>query len=286
MTKIVLSLVLSIVLAGGTAAGLVLAGRSREPCRSCTNLEGDLAAVGEELQSLREDTRSLLEEMRRRPLETRQEPRVAPTPVAARGAEGEAGEIIAAVRPDELTQYVLSALVEDRKQQEAERQERREEERARQETRRQEQEALKEGPYDRYNLKVNSLAKVLELNNSQSQAYHALLTESRDKLKQIRNLAQETPAVSTETTPQGEEKGRSRGREQWQKLREVTESVQKEFAERVQMIFSPVQLETYNQLSDSARSFLGVGSVSGGERGEGEAFGGRGGFGPRGRGGR
>ncbi len=274
MSKIVVSVMFSLVLAGGLVTGLVLAGRSKDSCRTCERTGEELALVRDELAALREDTRGLLREVHRIQSLPRAESVTGSEQLAnPAGADRPASDEVAlADRPEEIKGYLLAALEQDRKQREEERQQQREQQKEeakqRAEAKRQEQAELKEGPYDKFNVKVNSAAKALGLSESQKQAYYELLKSSREKVSEARKSA------STEVKAEGAsaESGKGKGREEFKKMREVMESAQKDFAAQVQAILSPAQLETYKSLPDGAHSFLSLGSVS--ESGDGNRSGG------------
>jgi chromosome segregation ATPase len=268
MNKTILCLLLSFVLGGTLLAGLSLSKRGGSACPTCPILAGELTAVQQSLTALREETAALRDEIHRYQSTP---PALAKEAVGSPPAapEAAAAKPAGAAAPEAIKTGVLLALAEDREQREAQRQEEREKARQAAEQRRQEREALQAGPYDRFNLKVNSLGKVLQLTDAQKQAYYEAITASRDKLKEsLKQAAQAAGAAGAEG--QTAEGGRGRGREAWGKMREASEAAQQELEQSLATIFTPSQLETYNQLSRSDRDMQDLGEVNppGQENGE------------------
>jgi hypothetical protein len=258
MNKVVASLLLSLGVGGVAMAGFTLTRGSGTACRSCERTAAELVDVKEELRSLREETRALLQEVRT--------PGSDPAPAMAMDANA---SLVAAAqaatakdtsvgRSADIKASVLVALDEDRKQRDAERQLEREAARQRAEEKRQETAAMKEGPYDRFNLKVNSLGKVLGLTDAQKQSYFELAKQSRDKLDEARKGFLE--AGGGRRGPPGGD--RASAKEAWDKAREVEKTIQKEFDQSVQAILTASQIETYNQLGRSAREVQSLEQVA------------------------
>jgi hypothetical protein len=287
LSKFAISLVGSAVLLGSAVvAGVAL---SRKPGPAGPGAI-DLSSVEAELSALRESVSGLASEVRS--LRVAQESVAAiRVPVAVDTESG--GEDAPA---DALPTYVAAVLAEERKLQEAERERLREERRVRMEERRRELEAMREGPYDRYNVKVNSLAKVLDLTEAQKQSYYALVTAYNGKIeesvKQMRAAREAERAAAAggeggqgSQDPEGERgpgrgrRGDAAGREQF---RELYDGLLKGFAADVTALLSTEQAQTYGELSRSARSFQSTDLVGApGEGGDGGRFGGEG-FGGRG----
>jgi hypothetical protein len=194
---------------------------------------------------------------------------------AAPAAVGGTAAPVAALAsdPQGLKGYIIAAIAEERQLREAEAERQREEMRQRAEERRQEFAALSEGPYERYNLKVNSLAKVLNMTEGQKQAYVELMKqydqksdEARTKLRDAARAA--AAAAGTEGTPpegggRGGFGGRGRGDpQQFQQYRELSESLQTEFTTQLGSILTASQLASYAELSESARSFQSTNYVA------------------------
>ena len=258
MNKIVVSLLLSLMLGGILLVGISLTRRAGESCRSCERLGQEISRLQEYLRSVREDTRALIQEVRSHEATSKlviDNARAELAPAATDQAA--AAKLAPANRPEDIKTYVLSALQEDRIQAEAKRQAEREEARQLSEAKRLELATMMAGPFDRFNLKVNSLAKVLDLDQAQKKSYYEVAKQARDKLKEARNLLMQ--AGSAQNVAEG---NRSRGQENWGKLRELQETLQKEFEQGVQGILTASQLETYNQLSRSARDFQNLGQVA------------------------
>jgi len=263
MKTAVVSLLLSLGLVGTLLTVLVLTQRTRgtaAPCTACLELAEELASVQQALSALREDTSTLLEEVRGQDLASRAggyAKSLAAAAVPAAAGEGAEAQAMPAIGSEAIKSSVLLALAEDRALREEERQTEREAARQRAEAKRQELAALGEGPYDKYNLKVNSLGNVLQLSDAQKQAYYETIKQSRDKLKETLKQAMTAQGEATPAPGSGEEGGRGRGRGVWGKMRELQEAAQKEVEQSLASIFTPAQLETYNQLSRSARDIQG-----------------------------
>ncbi len=253
MEKVALSIVLSLTLATGAAGGFFLSRRSEAGRSSSERMAEELSAVREEIQSAQEETRTLMAEFRRLasiPTAPAAEPGA--TRAAAPGTDESAPPLSAwMVLPEDLKIQVVAALEEDRKQRDVERRREREESQEKSEARRKEIASMREGPYERFNLKVNSLAKALALNDAQKQAYFEVSKQTLDRFQEGRKkLADETGALGK--APEGK-RGRERGDRG--QSRELLEGPQKEFTQAVEGLLSPSQLEVYAQLSESARSF-------------------------------
>jgi len=161
----------------------------------------------------------------------------------------------------DLRGYVAAVLEEQDRVKEENRQREREEVRARMEERRRETDALKQGPYDRYNLKINSLGAVLSMTDAQKQGYFELTTAYRDKVEQqTKQLREQRERASEES---GDDDGGSRDRRrrsgdregEREKFREVYNGIQEEFTAEMQQLLSVDQFATYSELSRDARSF-------------------------------
>lgn len=298
-------LLISLVGAGAVVGAVAVAGVSlaRKTGRGASG-SGELAAVETQLSALRESVDGLLAEMRslRLAQESAGMARLAPAALALsapEAADGDGDEAAGA-----LPTYVAAVLAEERKLQEAERERQREERRQKMEERRLELDAMKEGPYDKYNLKVNSLGKVLNLTEAQkgsyyqlAAAYQAKLDESLKQMREARDAERKAAAANGEASQDGQQgPGRGRrggdpnagGREQF---RELFDDLQKSFTADVTSLLSAEQAQTYSELGRSAQSFQSTEMVSApGEGGgpPGGGFGGGafgGGFGGRGAGG-
>ncbi|MGQ9590611.1 MAG: hypothetical protein ACUVYA_10005, partial [Planctomycetota bacterium] len=284
MEKVVFSVIVSVLLGAVVVLGIQVH-RSGETSASRLEAASELARVQESLADLEEGVASLGERIRA--VESKQteieidlgrlESRA---PVAAVLLDGEAKERAAALveEPDRLKQYVFAAIAEERQLREAEREKKRQEMRQRMEERRKEMEALSEGPYERYNLKVNSMAKVLNLTESQRQSYYELTKGYSEKLEEVRRQLREKAVAARQAQEGGEaraeggpgaEGGRGRGRgafgavfaEFGAEFRQATEAVQKQYAEQVLGLLTVSQAEVYNQLPEPTRNLGYLGMV-------------------------
>jgi len=188
--------------------------------------------------------------------------RAASAPVAIAAKSGESGEAGEGVSIDDLQGLVAAVLQQEREVQSAERERQREEFLERAEERRRRIEAMSEGPYDRYNLKVNSLGNILGLNDNQKQAYFELASAYRGKLDEGMKELRAKAEAERENREQerGEDGRRDRrrggfGREGFSQYRELRSNLDKEFQAGVGQLFNAQQLETFNELSSDARSF-------------------------------
>ena len=223
--------------------------------------------AGAEVAALRSEFSSLTEEISKlsrtiRDLQDSQAEladKVESVPVSVPAGEG--GVAQASFSSADLKKTVAKILQKEREVKEEEREREREEERAAREQRREEYAALQEGPYDRYNVKINSLGNVLGMNDAQKQAYFELTQTYRTKAEEAVKALREKRAAEREANGEGgEEEGRRsrRGRD-WMEsakaYRDAYSEVQKEFTNEVQGLFSAQQYETYTQLSRGAQSF-------------------------------
>jgi outer membrane murein-binding lipoprotein Lpp len=293
LSKIVISIVGSAAILGSLVVAGVALSRKAGPgipgASDLSSIESELSALREGMDGLRDEVRAL-----RLAQESASGIRVPVPADAEAGLEGASTDALSATLPD----YVAAVLAEERKLQEAERERQREERRVRMEERRKELETMREGPYDRYNVKVNSLAKVLGLTEAQARSYFDLVTAYNGKLeesmKQMREAREaERAAAATageggqgqQDSKQGPGRGRRgdpAGRDQF---RQVFDGLQKGFATDVASLLSAEQAQVYGELSRSAQSFQSTDMV--GAPGESDAgrFAGFGGPGGGGRGG-
>ncbi|MBN1418295.1 MAG: hypothetical protein JXP34_05930 [Planctomycetes bacterium] len=138
---------------------------------------------------------------------------------------------------------ILGILEQDRlrKQEEA---------RLRAEERRQEWEELRKGPYGQYNMKVNSMAKALSMDQNQQDAYHQLLTQYADRFSELtKNTNWRDPQSVTS-------------------YQERQKAMQEDFDQDVVRLLTPLQGEEYLRLPQWQRQPTGgavVTSFSGGD---------------------
>lgn len=296
MSKVAISGLLTVLIGGFVAGGAVLKSQLDRSAGSTDRLVDEVSSLRTQIEGLRKETTGLTNRLAR--METSQSvlatqmatPAIATDPDAAAPAPA-----AAVAAPADLKTYIMSALDEREKIQQEQREQEREEMRQQMEQRREELAQMREGPYDRYNLKVNSLASVLSMDDGQKQAYYELVQAydqkwdaAREKMREeARARAEAAAAANGGQAPQEEGGRRGRGgrggffggdREAY---RQLSDSIQQEFAASVPRILTTAQLEVYNNLSDSAKSFQNAGYVSapGEENQFGRMFGGdRGGF--------
>ena len=288
MSKILISVVGSAASLGSVVlAGVALSRTTAQPGPGTA----DLSLIESELLALRGSVESLTAEMRA--LRVAQESSLGISVPAAAETADASGESPRSSLPG----YVAAVLAEERKLQEAERERQRAERRTRMEARRQELEAMQEGPYDRYNVKVNSLGKVLNLTEAQKRSYYDLtvayggkLEESMKQMREARRAAAGGESAQGQQDPEGPQgpggrrsRGDQGGRDQF---RALYDDLQKGFAADVTSLLSAEQAQAYGELSRSAQSFQSADLVAapGEDGGGGFAGFGRGGAGPGGAG--
>lgn len=274
MKTIILSLLLSVAAVGAVVlvGGKLWRGRGASPASGSSPSE--IEVLRQEVESFRDEARELVQELRR--LRASQQALVkslsgSAGPNAGAPAVTEEADATAASpgeEPDPLAGAVAAVIAEERKQQETERQREREERRERQEQLRQEMEAMRQGPYDRYNMKVNSLAKALGLSESQKQSYFGLVSGYRTKLEEGMKQLREARKAEEGASAEGQRKGRGPDRGDGQKFRELNDALQQAYAADMSAILSPDQLSAYGGLSRSAQSFQDTDMVSASGRGE------------------
>jgi len=283
VTKIQFSVLLAMGIFGVVTVVAVQQGAST-PAQDDTAAY-EIAALRGEVKTLQSTIGGLADAVNQlRSSQTELADRVTTVPVSA--TDGEGGAPVAGISKADLRSYVAAVLTQEREVQEAEREQRREEERQRREEREQELAAMREGPYEAYNLRINSLGKVLGLDDGQKQAYFELTTAFRTKfeedmkaLREQREAEREANGESTDDRRGGRD--RRGGGEEFRKL--ATEA-QEQFTAGLAQIFTTDQLEAYGNLPRDAQSFYSRGEVTTSgrsSRGPG-GFGGFGNFGNRG----
>lgn len=125
--------------------------------------------------------------------------------------------------PEPLRQFVAEVIDEEQKA-------RLEEQKRQAEERRRQYEELRQGPYGKYNYKVNSMAEKLGMDDSQKQRYYELLTYYREQFQEAR-------------------KGINRkDRSSWTEYQEQREALQNEFDAGVSRILTADQTAVYRDI--------------------------------------
>ena len=231
--SVLLALVLAVVLSALICGGL-------QALRAPAPAETDVSGLGQEIARATEAITALsqrLDAMERqilaaasRPVEARAE-----QPAAVAAPEPQPGLSVRDL--GELRDLVLTVLEEDRQLQ-------RDESRQRQEDRQERLDALRDGPYGNLNLKVNSMAEVLGLDQVQKDRYFDIHTAYTEKAAKSREGID------------------WRDRESRQAAMETYRSMEEDFAADVKAILTPEQVETYDALPPMSRSLVNPGYVA------------------------
>jgi hypothetical protein len=134
----------------------------------------------------------------------------------------------------ELRQFVARVIEEEREERE-----RRRAEEARERARSYRE--LREGPYGKYNYKVNSLARSLDLTDAQRQYYYDLLTQYDGRMKNLRSEID----WKVDGAPQT--------------YRDQRNAVEQEFQQAVRLSLSPEQRDAYEEVPVWQRTLGGSG---------------------------
>ena len=212
-------------------------------------LRRELAHTSHALQVLNEKLAALERERSRMPpavveAEDRAVPREAP-PAGAMQEAAAAGDVLPpppeVLRPyEEQTRDYVFALIDEKRRLENE-------ERLQQaEARRREHEELSQGPYGNFNLKVNSMAKLLEMPGAQRDRYHEISARHWEKLQELRKgINWSEPGAR-------------------QNYHAEHERIEAQFAEDVAQILSIDQLAVYEKLPAWTRRASHLGPVHAG----------------------
>lgn len=264
MSKVALSATLAIVLGGAVVAGLNFLPSSSGQRAASDETAAEVAALRKAIEGLRKDLGVMGERIDElasaQPVTIPTAP--APRPAGGETAPGGGGGILAS----DLHDIVFAVIQEERRVREETEQQRREEMRQQMEERRKELEELSQGPYDRYNLRVNSMGKALELTDAQKEGFFELTKKYSEKFGEARK----TLMAARQDTEGQAEGGRGRrgggpGGERGEQYRELVENLQKEYEAELGTILTGTQLETFNGLSDRSQSFMNSGMVSTGD---------------------
>ncbi len=256
MNTIQFSILLAMGLVGMTVLGIVALDSDTsslevdQPQTQGKDYSADFAALRKEIQLLTLEVQQIKDSY------AKLDDKLSPVSIAsANGSEG--SKAVPALNKADLKMYVAQVLDNQKEIEREEREQQREEMRTRMEERRKEYEEMQKGPYDRYNLKVNSLGKVLNLNDSQKQSYFDLATAYRTKMEEDIKAIREQR--EQENQANGEEGSRRRRGGDWGRSREeyrkVTQDLQTQFQADLANIFTQDQLDAYGKLSSDSRSF-------------------------------
>ena len=257
-TSVLLSALLSFGILG-LAAGFWVA-RSTQDARAATGGASDLSGVEERLAALEKglealgDLRSDIDALKRR-AESRSEPVAAP---AAPGAPEEEATVAVLVREEgEVPSTKLERWLDGQgmrgdfddlvsKTYEKARTSRLARERAEQEERAKEMEALSQGPYGKYNYRVNSLAKKLGLDTRQETYVYNLLLKYEDLRRQE---WEQNAQPEGEATP-------DRLKEHMDRMLKMNQELSQQYENELLAGLNPNQREIYEDLPEHERGGL------------------------------
>lgn len=291
MNKIVLSVLLTIVVGVGVVAGIHVMNEPNGNGKGDQNTMDELATLkkniadnAKKLDALKQSIEALASAQK---LAAQAQAYKIKDLANASANPGDPQEL---ATPD-LKNFMLACLSEhERLKDEAEQQQREERERQIAERRKQ-QEEFRQGPYDRYNTKINSMAFALNMDENQKTQYYELVKKYSEKFQEsMRTLREQREANNADGNAEGsnprDRRGGGRGGFDREAFQEITTNLQKEYTQEMGSLLTSTQLEAYNELSDRAQSFMSTSSATdtGSDRGGRGSFmmGGRGG----GRGGR
>ncbi|HVR73963.1 MAG TPA: Spy/CpxP family protein refolding chaperone [Planctomycetota bacterium] len=138
----------------------------------------------------------------------------------------------------DLESFVARVYVESRNA-------RRQEERDEAEAKQREMKELSEGPYGRYNYRVNSLARKLDLDERQKEFLFNLLTKGEERRREARR-EEKTSQDGVETTPEEME-------QRMRQLASLEQQMRHEFDRDFLLSLSREQQEAYNNLPEHER---------------------------------
>jgi hypothetical protein len=265
MEKIAISVLLGLLVGGAAVGGMYYLGSGAKGAdnQAVADLRADVQAMQQAVAALKTEVQRL--GGRHNELANAMAARADSGEKAAvePGAEGGAPAVAVA---SGLREQVFALIDEERKLREEERKQQREEADKKREERRKEIDELSKGPYDRLNLKVNSMAKALAMDDTQRDKFFEVTKKYRDKIDaerqalfaQFRDQKQDPNQPGAQ--PGGQPGGRGGvGRENFEKLRELMTTTQKDYAAEVQGILTAPQVATFTELSQSSQSFMGSG---------------------------
>ncbi len=273
MEKIVISVLLTVVIGAAAVGGVYYlgAGDKADDPEAVAQLQTELQTTRDAVKALKADVKRLTA------MQTELANALSVRPVPAGGlaeASGEDGETTVVIE-EGLRGQVFALIAEERKLRDEERQKQREEADKQREERRKEMEELGQGPYERLNLKVNSMAKALALDDTQRDKYAEITKKYRDKIDEERRafFAQNAPkrpdaenqGEGQQPAAQPAERAGGRGgfgRENFEKLRELMTTTQNDYLTEVQGILTAPQVATFNELSESSQSFMSSGMAA------------------------
>jgi hypothetical protein len=275
MSKVAVSVILAVLVGGAVVVGVVgLPGASGDRSVEDFAKSEDVAALRQDMRDTLQAIKSAGERIDR--LEASHRELVAvmearPVATAVTSAAKAVPAALPAAGSPELREFVFAAIQEERKVREEEQQRQREEMRQRMEERRKEYEALREGPYDRYNVRVNSITKALGLNDAQRDGFYELTKKYTEKFQEARtNLRQQEEGQGEGGEARGPGGRGGRGRQGGEQYRELVSNLQKEYAAELETMLTGAQLDAYNGLSERSQSFMYTGmAVAEGEEGAG-----------------
>jgi len=225
MSKTIPAVLVAALLGAAAAGALWLSRPPAQPAEDATAW-GEIAALRAEVQAVK----TALDTVAKRLTAVESGPRAAPPPPDAGNAASAPAEPSVAPVPEPLAPYseqmraYVFGLIEE------ERSAKREEAARLAEEARREREELSRGPYEGFNLKVNSLAKVLDMGPSQRDRYFEI---ARTCWSQLQELRKNTDWRSEEARAGFQER---------------QEALQTQFSADVESLLVPEQREIYDKL--------------------------------------
>ena len=274
MDKIVISVLLTVLVGGAAVGGIYFlnaggTNKNAGDSEAVAQLQADFQTTREAVTALETQVKKLAARQGELASALAGRPEGTAMPAVAVSEDGEPAAGVSSGMRD----TVFALIAEERKLREEERKQQREEADKKREEQRKEIEELSKGPYDRLNLKINSMAKALAMDDTQREKYFEITKKYRDKIdaerqalfaqarERMENAKQNSDQAAAQPGAQpGAPGGRGGfGREGFEKVRELMETTQKDYVTEVQGILTAPQVATFNELSQSSQSFMGGG---------------------------
>ncbi len=285
MNKIVASVLITCLISGAVVTGIIVMDKNGNG--SGNGSQAQLAELSILKENIKENTQKLdalmqsVKELASTQRLAAQAQSFQIKDLAEASANAKEGETTQDLATPNLKAFMLACLDEHERLKEEEQRLAREERQQQMEERRKQLEEFRKGPYDRYNLKINSMASALEMDDVQKTKYYELVKKYSDQFQESMKTLREQREAENTRNEGNEEGGSSRDRRSRrggfdrEAFQEITQNLQKEFSEEMGNLLTVGQMEEYNELSDQAKSFMNTGSATdSGTRGMRTFFGG------------